>query len=65
MKTINLNRQYNQEIKAVRSMKERGVIEDFKGNAEAGIVWIKAEGEWIEVWNMSEALESHTAYNNA
>jgi hypothetical protein len=65
MKTINLNKHYDQEIKAVKSMKERGIIEDFKGNPDAGIVWIKAEGEWLEVWNMSEALDSHTAYNNA
>jgi hypothetical protein len=65
MSNINLNHAYHQEIKAVRSMKERGVIEDYKGNEAVGVVWVKAEGEWLEVWNWTEAIESHTDYNNA
>ena len=62
---MNLNKAFNDEVKAVKSMKERGVIQDYRSNGEAGIVWIKAEGEWIEVWNVDDALDFSQLYNNA
>ena len=65
MSTISLEKIYKQELSCVRSMKERGVIQDYKGNAFAGVIWIKADGEWIEVWNVNDVLDSATPWNNA
>lgn len=62
---MNLNKAFYDELKAVKSMKERGVIQDYKSNEKAGIVWIKAEGEWIEVWNVDDVLEFSKPYNGA
>lgn len=62
---MNLNKAFNDELKAVKSMKERGVIQDYKSNEKAGIVWIKAEGEWIEVWNVEDALDFSKPFNGA
>lgn len=62
---MNLNKAFNDEVKAVKSMKDRGVIQDYKSNEKAGIVWIKAEGEWIEVWNVDDVLEFSKPYNGA
>lgn len=63
MTHINLDKRFNAEVNAVKSMKERGVIEDYRHNATAGIVWIKAEGEWIEVFSIDEVLFHETAHN--
>lgn len=62
---MNLNKVFNDEVKAVKSMKERGVIQDYRSNEKAGIVWIKADGEWIEVWNVEDVLEFSKPYNGA
>lgn len=60
---MNLNKAFNDEVKAVKSMKERGVIQDYRSNEKAGIVWVKAEGEWIEVWNVEDVLEFSKPFN--
>lgn len=65
MSHTNLDKLYTQEIKAVKSMKERGVIEDYRFNDKAGIVWIKAEGEWIQVFSIDEVLDHKPAYQGA
>ena len=62
---MDLSKAFNDEVNAVKSMKERGVIQDYRRNEKAGIVWIKAEGEWIEVWNVDDVLDSHTNYEGA
>ena len=62
---MNLNKAFNDEVKSVKSMEERGVIQDYRSNEKAGIVWIKAEGEWIEVWNVEDVLEFSKPYNGA
>lgn len=62
---MNLNKAFNNEVNAVKSMKERGVIQDYRSSEKAGIVWIKAEGEWIEVWNVDDVLDSHNNYEGA
>lgn len=53
---MNLGKAFQEEVKTAKSMKERGVIQDYRSSETAGIVWIKAEGEWIEVWNVEDAL---------
>ena len=63
MKTINLDKRFTAEVNAVKGMKERGVLEDYRHNATAGIVWIKAEGEWIEVFSIDDVLFHETAHN--
>ena len=65
MTTINLDRRYVEEVQAVKSMKERGVIQDYKSNEKSGIVWIKAEGEWIEVFSVDECLDSRIVYGSS
>lgn len=62
---MNLNKSFNDEVKVVKSMKERGVIQDYRSNEKAGIVWIKADGEWIEVWNVEDVLEFSKPFNGA
>lgn len=62
---MDLNKQMTYEVEAVKSMKERGVIEDYRFNEKAGIVWVKAEGEWFEVWSIEEVLASHTPREGA
>ena len=62
---MNLDKAFTAEVQAVKSMKERKIIEDYRSNEKAGIVWIKAEGEWIEVWNVNDALDfSHPIQGN-
>lgn len=63
MTHINLDKRFNAEVTAVKGMKERGVIEDYRHNVTAGIVWIKADGEWIEVFSIDEVLFHETAHN--
>ena len=62
---MDLNNQYHLEMETAGRLKKKGFIEDYKGNESVGVVWVKAEGEWIEVWNWTEVIESHTTYNNA
>lgn len=65
MTTINLDRRYAEEVQAVKSMKERGVIQDYKSNEKSGIVWIKTEDEWIEVFSVDECLDSRIVYGSS
>ncbi len=65
MTKINLDRRYAEEVQAVKSMKERGVIQDYKSNGKSGIVWIKAEDEWIEVFSVDECLDSRIVYGSS
>ncbi len=65
MTTINLDRRYAEEVHAVKSMKERGVIQDYKSNEKSGIVWIKAEDEWIKVFSVDECLDSRIVYGSS
>lgn len=59
MKNINLDKIFKDEVKAVKSMKERGIIQDYRSHESSGRIFIKAEGEWIEVWNIDDALDSN------
>ena len=62
---MNLDKAFNNEVKAVKSMKDRGVIQDYKSSEKAGIVWIKADDEWIEVWNVEDVLDFSKPFNGA
>lgn len=62
---MNLDKAFKDEVKMAQSLKDKGVIQDYRSNSTAGIVWIKAEGEWIEVWNVNDVLDFSRAYNGA
>ena len=62
---MNLDKAFKDEVKVAQSLKDKGVVQDYRSNATAGIVWIKAEGEWIEVWNVNDVLDFSRPYNGA
>jgi hypothetical protein len=58
MSQVNLNNQFKDELKIVKSLKLDGVIEDYKHNDACSVLWVKAEGEWIEVWSIDAYIDS-------
>ena len=64
MSNVNLNSQFKNELKIVKSLKLDGVIEDYKHNEACSVLWIKADGEWIEVWSIGAYVDSFDQPHN-
>ena len=60
---MNLDKAFKDQVKMAQCLKDEGSIQDYRSNATAGILWIKEEGEWIEVWNVSDILDFVHPYN--